>query len=77
MIMTLNEWYYHGSTCGYQTKLLFINTDEISSINEVFDPYHNMNGSQIVMKNGTKFNVKEDAVTIAKLTQQVAERREG
>ena len=78
MFIALSQWYYHGSTCGYQTKPLLVNADEISSISDVFDNYHNMDGSLIIMKNGTSYNVREDVVTISRIMQAAVEgKRDG
>lgn len=73
MFITLNEWYYHGNGCGYQTKPVAVNTDEISDVNEVRDPYHNTDGSVVNLKNGRHYNVKED---FNKIMGMLAERWE-
>lgn len=71
MFLTLSEWYYHSSMCGYQTKTILVNIDEISEIAETHDPYHNMDGSYVAMKNGNHHNVREDIVTITNLMERV------
>lgn len=75
MFITLNEWYYHSSTCGYQTKPVAVNTDEISDVNEVRDPYHNTDGSAVNLKNGRHYNVKEELREVMEMIAK-AERRE-
>lgn len=76
MFITLSQWYYHSSMCGYQTKPVIVNLEEVSEVKEVYDPYHNMDGSLVVMKNGNSINVREDIVTISKRMQAATERYE-
>lgn len=58
MFIQLNEWYYHSSMCGYQTRPLAINVDEISDFQE-----YKMEDvgyvSLIALKNGRTHCVKE------------------
>ena len=49
MLIMLNEWYYHNSQCGYQTRPLAINVDDIIEIHETNDPYQNIEGCFISM----------------------------
>lgn len=67
MFIILNEWYYHNSICGYRTKPVAVNTDEISDVNEVIDPYHNKDGSAVNLKNGRHYNVKEEFREVMKM----------
>ena len=61
MFIQLNEWYYHGNMCGYQTRPLIINTEEISDFHETIDDrgYCEYVTVTISLKNGRTYNVKE------------------
>lgn len=75
MLIMLNEWYYHNSQCGYQTRPLAINVDEISEIHETNDPYHNIDGCFISLKNGKYYNVKEGFLDVMNRIQMIADMR--
>jgi hypothetical protein len=71
MFIRLHEWYYHGSGCGYQTKPVAINTEEISNFNETFDPYHNQDGTTITLKKWEKPSTFIFSATVQpRVTQQ-------
>lgn len=60
MFIRLNEWYYHSSMCGYQTRPLIVNVNEISDFHETNDMgtgYYQ--AVKISLKNGRTYNVKE------------------
>lgn len=60
MFIQLNEWYYHSSMCGYQTRPLVINTEEISDFHETQDIDRGYcKAVKISLKNGRTYNVKE------------------
>ena len=69
MFIKLDEWYYHSSMCGYQTKPLIVNIDEISDVQEKYDPNHNIDGSIVNMKNGNHYNVKQPFQKIIKMME--------
>lgn len=59
MFIQLNEWYYHSSMCGYQTRPLIINADEISDFHETDDVDRGYRAAvKISLKNGRTYNVK-------------------
>lgn len=58
MFIRLNEWYYHSSMCGYQTRPLAVNVDEISDFRETND-IDSCNAVKISLKNGRTYCVKE------------------
>ena len=60
MFIQLNEWYYHSSMCGYQTRPLVVNVDEISDFHETNDVDRGYcDAVKISLKNGRIYNVKE------------------
>lgn len=66
MFIQLHEYYYDSRCCGYQTKLTAVNTDEISDFHETVDPYHNIDGVTLSLKNGRTYQVKESYKEIMK-----------
>lgn len=58
MFIKLNEWYYHSSMCGYQTRPLIVNVEEISDFHETND-VNNCRAVKLSLKNGRTYNVKE------------------
>ena len=67
-MIQLSEWYYYrGSYC---TKGLVINTTEISEVIEIDDPYRNISGSIICMKNGNNYRVKEPLSFILSMIEE-------
>lgn len=60
MFIQLNEWYYHSSMCGYQTRPLIVNVDEISDFHETNDVDRGYcEATKISLRNGKTYNVKE------------------
>lgn len=70
-MIILSEWYYH-SGIGYLTRRLIINSSEISDMHESYDPYHNMDGTVVYMKNGNQYNVKEKINDIMEMIEREA-----
>ena len=60
MFIQLHEWYYHSSMCGYQTRPLAVNTEEISDFHETREIDRGYcNAVKISLKNGRTYCVKE------------------
>lgn len=60
MFIKLNEWYYHSSMCGYQTRPLIVNVEEISDFHETSDVDRGYcRAVKLSLKNGRTYNVKE------------------
>lgn len=68
MFIKLNEWYYHSSMCGYQTRPLIVNVEEISDFHETNDIDRGYTEAvKISLKNGRTYNVKETCEEILEM----------
>lgn len=73
MFIQLNEWYYHSSMCGYQTRPLVVNLDEISDFHETNDVDRGYcKAVTISLKNGNTYNVKETVKDIKDILKAIA-----
>lgn len=72
MFIQLDEWYYHSSMCGYKTRPLVINVDEISDFHETDDVDRGYKDAvKISLKNGRTYNVKETVKEIIEIMEKI------